>query len=164
MKKASAKIGLILVLNCLICIGLLKWHKSVFLDELAEFKRSALEVLRQPLEDGEPSAAIRERVMKARAIQTQRFRGTSVHCNAQMTPAMVRQYCQPDAEAEQQLRTAMNMYGLSARAYDRILKVARTIADLDAAVRGQQPSNVLTISQLLQAIHFRQLDRADWGD
>lgn len=51
MKKTSAKIGLILALNCLICIGLLKWHKSVFLDELPEYKRSALEVMRQPLED-----------------------------------------------------------------------------------------------------------------
>mgnify|MGYP002523758013 CR=1 FL=1 len=78
--------------------------------------------------DGEPSAAIRERVCKARAIQTERVKGTAIHCNAQMTPSMVRQYCQPDAQAEQQLRAAMELYGLSARAYVRILKVARTIA------------------------------------
>lgn len=115
--------------------------------------------------DGEPSVAIRERVLKARAIQTERFCGTSVHCNAQMTPKMVRQYCQLDADAEQKLRIAMDMYGLSARAYDRILKVARTIADLDAVTNPQLPlSNILRASQLLQAIQFRQLDRADWGD
>ena len=115
--------------------------------------------------EGEPSAAIRERVMKARAIQTQRFRGTSVHCNAQMTSSMVRLYCQPDTTAEAQLRVAMDLYGLSARAYDRILKVARTIADLDAAAHPNRPvSNILTASHLLQAIQFRQLDRADWGE
>ena len=221
-------------------------HNGVlFLDELAEFKRSALEVLRQPLEDGhitvarnklsvdypahfmlvaamnpcpcghygdlkhpctctpaqrhrymsrisgplldridiqchidavsyddlrskaegEPSAAIRERVRLARNIQTERFLGTSIHCNAQMTPSMVRKYCLLDSAAEQQLRMAMDMYGLSARAYDRILKVARTIADLDATMHPDRPlSNTLTVSQLLQAIQFRQLDRADWGE
>lgn len=221
-------------------------HNGVlFLDELAEFKRSALEVLRQPLEDGhitvarnklsvdypahfmlvaamnpcpcghygdlkhpctctpaqrhrymsrisgplldridiqchidaveyddlrrkadgEPSAAMRERVVRARAIQTERFRGTAVHCNAQMTPSMVRKYCQLDAEGETQLRAAMDLYGLSARAYDRILKVARTIADLDAVARPDQPvSNTLCSSHLLQAIQFRQLDRSDWGE
>lgn len=97
--------------------------------------------------------------------QTERFKGTAIHCNAQMTPSMVRQYCQSDAQAEQQLRAAMELYGLSARAYDRILKVARTIADLDAAMHPDMPvTNTLSASQLLQAIQFRQLDRADWGE
>ena len=115
--------------------------------------------------DGEPSVAIRERVCKAREIQNERFRGTDIHCNAQMTPAMVRKYCQLDANGEAQLKLAMDMYGLSARAYDRILKVARTIADLDSVVLPDRPvSNVLNVSHLLQAIQFRQLDRADWGE
>ena len=115
--------------------------------------------------DGESSAAIRERVRKARAIQTERFRGTAIHCNAQMTPAMVRKYCKLEPAAEQQLRMAMEMYGLSARAYDRILKVARTIADLEAAQQPDLPvSDVLQAQHLLQAIQFRQLDRADWGE
>lgn len=82
-----------------------------------------------------------------------------------MTSSMVRKYCQLDSEAEQQLRMAMELYGLSARAYDRILKVARTIADLDAAAHPDRPlSNTLSTSHLLQAIQFRQLDRADWGE
>ena len=82
-----------------------------------------------------------------------------------MTPTMVRKYCQLDATGETQLRAAMELYGLSARAYDRILKVARTIADLDAAAHPDRPvSNILTASHLLQAIQFRQLDRADWGE
>ena len=115
--------------------------------------------------NGEPSAAIRERLRLARDIQTERFSGTSVHCNTRMTPAMVRRYCRLNGEAEQQLRMAMELYGLSARAYDRILKVARTIADLDAATHPDHPlSDTLNASQLLQAIQFRQLDRDDWGD
>ena len=82
-----------------------------------------------------------------------------------MTPTMVRKYCQLDANGEAQLKLAMDMYGLSARAYDRMLKVARTIADLDSVVLPDRPvSNVLNVSHLLQAIQFRQLDRADWGE
>lgn len=214
-------------------------HNGVlFLDELPEFKRSVLEVMRQPLEDrkivisrskfsveypasfmlvasmnpcpcgyynhpdrrctcgegavrkylgrisgplldridlhievvpvpigklneapaGETSAEIRRRVMAARAVQSRRFaRSRGVHCNAQMTPRMLTAYARPDEQGQQILKMAMGRLGLSARAYDRILKVARTIADLDAseAVRPQHIS---------EAIQYRALDRETWGN
>ena len=83
---------------------------------------------------GEPSAAIRARVVKARELQTQRFGATAgVHCNAQMTPSMIHQWAEPDAEGLRQLKHAIESMNMSARAYDRILKVARTIADLDGS-------------------------------
>jgi magnesium chelatase family protein len=89
---------------------------------------------------GEPSAAIRERVIKARAIQSLRFKNhPGVHCNAQMTPSLLHQYAEPDAEGMAQLRQAITSMNMSARAYDRILKVARTIADLEASVQVRSP-------------------------
>lgn len=219
-------------------------HNGVlFLDELPEYKRSALEVMRQPLEDrkicitrakltveypasfmlvaamnpcpcghygennpahpctctpaqihrymsrisgplldridiqcdiqavpystlkdskpGESSATMRERVIKAREIQQERFaeyNATSrkqIHCNAQMTPKLVREYCVLDAAGDKLLSYAMDKMGLSARAYDRILKVARTIADLS----GSETIQVVHISE---AIGYRSLDREDW--
>lgn len=213
-------------------------HNGVlFLDELPEFKRSALEVLRQPMEErrvtisrarntidypasfmliaamnpcpcgyynhpsiectcpagavrrylnrvsgplmdridlhvevtpvpvselgqqrpAESSATIRERVVAARAIQTERFRGTpGVHCNAQMGSKQTRQHCVLDDPSRSILEAAMNRLGLSARAYDRILKVARTIADLDG-------SESITPTHLSEAITYRSLDRESWG-
>ena len=213
-------------------------HNGVlFLDELPEFKRSALEVLRQPMEErrvtisrasgtidypasfmliaamnpcpcgyynhptiecscppgavrrylnrvsgplmdridlhvevtpvpvnelgqqrlGESSATIRERVVAARAIQTERFRGVSgIHCNAQMTSKQTRQYCTLDDACRRIIEMAMDRLGLSARAYDRILKVARTIADLDH-------SESITTVHLSEAINYRSLDRENWG-
>ncbi|MDO4191228.1 MAG: YifB family Mg chelatase-like AAA ATPase [Bacteroidales bacterium] len=212
-------------------------HNGVlFLDELPEFKRAALEVLRQPLEDrkisiarakntieypssfmlvasmnpcpcgyythptractcsssairrylnkisgplldridiqieivpvpfeqlanqqtAEPSAAIRERVVKARAIQEQRFKDVKgVYCNAQMTPRQLRTYARPNAEGLALLQNAMLRFNLSARAYDRILKVARTIADLDG-------SEQITAEHVSEAVGYRNLDRAGW--
>ena len=210
-------------------------HNGVlFLDELPEFKRQALEVLRQPLEEGkitisrarstvayparfmliasmnpcpcgmqhslkgnctctlaqiqryigkisgplmdridlhlevlpvpfdtlahrgetESSAAVRRRVMAARDVQRKRFRGAShhVHCNAQMSMRLVRQHCTLDATGEQLLKTVIQRLGLSARAYGRILKVARTIADLAAS-----PS--IRPEHLAEAIQYRVLDR-----
>jgi len=207
-------------------------HGVLFLDELPEFKRSALEVLRQPLEDssvsisrsagkvtlpasvmlvvamnpcpcgylgdakrecrcspvqiqryrarisgplldridlhveapslsvgelrsekpGETSAAIRERVRAARAIQRTRFAGSRARCNARMSQAQIRQHCAHDARLGDLLEQAMNQLSLSARAYDRILKVARTIADLAGAGR-------ITAPHLLEAIQYRSLDR-----
>ena len=211
-------------------------HNGVlFLDELPEYKRSALEVMRQPLEDrhitvartketvdypasfmlvaamnpcpcghygennpahpctctpaqvhrymskisgplmdridiqceieavpyeqlrdtqpGESSAVMRERVLKARAIQNERFKHSKlVHCNAMMNTKMVRQYCALDAECDKLLEFTMTKLGLSARAYDRILKVARTIADIEGAENIQK-------SHLLEAISYRSLDR-----
>jgi magnesium chelatase family protein len=211
-------------------------HGVLFLDELPEFKRSTLEVLRQPLEDGqvtisraagtmtfpsqfmlvaamnptptgnfgdsgtgkcspiavqrylnkisgplldridihievpavkhemllrnragEPSSAIRERVIKARAIQHERFKGKKkVRCNAQMSSKDIKQYCRLQEASQEMLRIALQQLNLSARAYDRILKVARTIADLDA-----QPD--ILNHHLEEAIQYRSLDRQIWG-
>ena len=108
------------------------------------------------LQPGESSAAIRARVVAARNIQQQRFAGTAVHCNAQMTPQMLRQYCPVDAEGDNLLSYSMNRLGLSARAYDRILKVARTIADL----AGEEN---ISARHLLEAIGYRSLDRSTWA-
>jgi len=212
-------------------------HNGVlFLDELPEFKRSVLEVLRQPLEDrevtisrakftvtypssfmlvasmnpspsgyfndpdapvtsspaemqrylskisgplldridihievtpvpfeklseerkGESSVEIRQRVMKARDIQTKRFKASdSVHYNAQMNTKQIRKYCVLDDTSKQLLKTAMERLNLSARAYDRILKVSRTIADIE----GVETVNGTHISE---AIQYRSLDREGW--
>ena len=219
-------------------------HNGVlFLDELPEFSRAALEVLRQPLEDrkitvsrakysidypcnvmfvasmnpcpcgyythptkpcqctpgqiskylnkisgplldridiqceiqavpfaqlsqqqpGEPSAVIRERVIRARQIQEQRFSALAangkgrVHCNAQMTERMVHQFAEPDAASLEMLRLAMERLKLSARAYTRILKVARTIADLEGSERVESV-------HIAEAIGYRNLDRGDWAE
>lgn len=214
-------------------------HNGVlFLDELPEYKRSALEVMRQPLEDrkitisrtkmsieypasfmlvaamnpcpcghygennpthpctctpaqvhrylsrisgplldridihveiaplpyadlrkqapAESSAAIRERVIAARKLQQQRFRNANIYANAQMTPKMVRTYCPINAECDQLLDYALTKLGLSARGYDRILKLARTIADLAG-------SDDILPKHIMEAISYRNLDRNSWG-
>ncbi|HYO63159.1 MAG TPA: YifB family Mg chelatase-like AAA ATPase [Pyrinomonadaceae bacterium] len=212
-------------------------HGVLFLDELPEFDRSVLEVLRQPLEDqkvtisraamtltfpasfmlaaamnpcpcgfwndptrecrctplqiqryvgrisgplldridihvdvpavrfkeltggaaaGESSAEIRARVVAARARQRERLGGEGVFSNAQMSPRHIRRFCRVSAECERLLETAMTRQGLSARAYDRILKVSRTIADLDAADRIE-PAHVA------EAVGYRSLDRTYWA-
>jgi magnesium chelatase family protein len=207
-------------------------HGVLFLDELPEFKRSALETLRQPLEDGdvtisrsagkitlpsafmlvaamnpckcgylgdpkhecrcsptevqryrarisgplldridihvdapalsltelrnekpgEASAPLRERVASARSRQHARFTGTKISSNSRMTHAQIRKHCAIDSTLGDLLQQAMEQLSLSARAYDRILKVARTIADLAAAERIEAP-------HLLEAIQYRSLDR-----
>lgn len=107
---------------------------------------------------GESSATIRQRVIKARQIQEERFREhKGIHCNAVMTERMIHQYAEPDAEGIELLRTAMARLNLSARAYNRILKVARTIADLDA-------SPAVLPQHLAEAISYRNLDRGDWAE
>lgn len=208
-------------------------HGVLFLDEFPEFKRSALEVLRQPLEDGdvtisrsagkitlpcafmlvaamnpcpcgylgdprhecrctptqiqryrarisgplldridlhieapalsvaelrsektgESSAALRERIQAARTAQHRRFAGTRITSNARMTHAQIRKFCGIDAALGDLLQHAMEQLHLSARAYDRILKVARTIADLAGAANVESP-------HLLEAIQYRSLDRS----
>ncbi len=212
-------------------------HNGIlFLDELPEFQRSALEVMRQPLEDGtvsiararmsvdypsrvmlvasmnpsptgdwydvsdpsgtspaqmqrylskisgplldridlhievqkvsyeelsskakgESSKAIRERVVDARQTQTQRFMGVkNVYCNAQMTPKMARKICPLDENSSQLIKKAMTQLGLTARAYDRILKVSRTIADLEH-------SENIRSNHIAEAIQYRSLDREGW--
>ena len=109
-------------------------------------------------EPGEPSAAIRERVVRAREVQQRRFRGVEgVHTNAMMNAAMLREYCRPDAAGAALLERAMERLSLSARAYDRILKVARTIADLAGRER-------ITAQEIAEAVGYRSLDRGNWGE
>ena len=107
---------------------------------------------------GESSEAIRRRVVQARAIQSLRFKDSpGIHCNAQMTTSMVHQYAEPDAEGLELLRNAIERMNMSARAYDRILKVARTIADLEGSISVRS-------QHIMEAIGYRNLDRGDWAE
>lgn len=213
-------------------------HNGVlFLDELPEFRREALEVLRQPIEDGcvtisrvagtlrypcnvmivaamnpcpcgffghptrkctcsqnainkylgkisgplldridihievpavnyddlsavsqeEPSAEIKKRVNKAREIQNNRYKGTSVTCNANLDASLFHKVCITDEKGDKLLRDAFDNAALSARAYDRVLKVARTIADLEG-------SEIIKASHIAEAVHYRSLDKKYWGN
>ena len=110
------------------------------------------------MKPGESSSKIRERVIKARQIQEQRFANDKgVYCNAQMTERMLHQYAEPDAASLEMLRLAMERLSLSARAYSRILKVARTIADLEGSEKVQS-------HHIAEAIGYRSLDRGDWAE
>ena len=127
------------------------------------------------MQPGEPSASIRERVVKARKIQEKRFGDyyksldssdpdytpnslrQRIHCNAMMTEKMLRLFAQPDEASLDMLRMAMERLKLSARAYGRILKVARTIADLDG-------SEKILSQHIAEAIGYRNLDRGDWAE
>ena len=110
------------------------------------------------MQPGEPSAVIRERVIKARQIQEQRYKVfKGIHCNAQMSERMIHEFAEPDAASLDMLRLAMERLSLSARAYSRILKVARTIADLEASERVQS-------HHIAEAIGYRNLDRGDWAE
>ncbi len=109
-------------------------------------------------ERSELSFAIRERVIKAREIQAARFKAhKGIYCNAQMTGRMIRKYAEPDSNGMLMLQMAMERLNLSARAYDRILKVARTIADLDGSEQVQS-------DHIAEAVSYRSLDRADWAE
>jgi magnesium chelatase family protein len=105
----------------------------------------------------ESSSSIRERVVGARIIQERRFEGMEgVYCNAQMSSRMLRKVCKINNESNEMLKTAMDRLGLSARAYDRILKVSRTIADL------ANSEDIMT-EHLAEAILYRSLDRDGWA-
>jgi magnesium chelatase family protein len=215
----------------------LSHHGVLFLDELPEFRRDVLEVLRQPLEDGhvtisriagtmtyparimlvaamnpcpcgyfgdtvkactcsqqmiqkylqrisgplldridihievprlpqdemlqasgtgESSATIRDRVEKSRDLQKSRFTGTDLQCNAHMRSKQIKEFCPVGSEVRELLKSAINQLGLSARAYDRILKLARTVADLE----GQEQ---IGLAHVAEAIQYRALDRKLWG-
>lgn len=106
---------------------------------------------------GEPSAVIRQRVIAARKIQEERYSDCqTIHCNAQMSPKLLEKYAHLESEELKMLKKAMDMFDLSARAYDRILKVARTIADLDN-------SENIKPHHLKEAIGYRNLDRENWA-
>ena len=110
------------------------------------------------MKPGESSSVIRERVIKARQIQEHRYaHDKGVYCNAQMTERMLHQYAEPDAASLDMLRLAMERLSLSARAYSRILKVARTIADLSGSEKVQS-------QHIAEAIGYRSLDRGDWAE
>lgn len=137
----------------------------------------------QSASTGEPSANIRRRVMIARCIQQARYSQTNgIHCNAQMNSRLIAQWATPDPEAMKILETTMTRFDMSARAYDRILKVARTIADLDSVGRifQEQPdcgTSALTTADIPhwaiaapvtslhmhEAVSYRNLDRTSWG-
>jgi magnesium chelatase family protein len=105
--------------------------------------------------ESEDSATIRQRVIRARARQCERFARDGIFANAAMTPRLIRSYCRIDPESEAMLERAMTRLGLSARAYDRILKVSRTIADLEGA-------DEIRSAHVAEAVHYRSLDRTYW--
>jgi len=104
----------------------------------------------------EKSELVRERVIKAREIQAKRFEGTGIYCNAQMSSKQLKTYCEINDAGHQLLKMAMEKLSLSARAYDRIIKVSRTIADLSASANIETP-------HLAEAINYRSLDRENWA-
>ena len=110
------------------------------------------------MQPGEPSAIIRERVIAARRIQEERFKPfKGIHSNAQMSEKMLHEFAEPDASSLDMLRMAMERLKLSARAYSRILKVARTIADLAGSEKVES-------MHIAEAIGYRNLDRGDWAE
>jgi len=106
----------------------------------------------QSREEGEKSSVIRERVNRARKIQLERYKGLNIYSNAELTPTLIKKYCKLDKECSEILKSAFERLGLSARAHNRILKVARTIADLEG-------SENIHKEHLLEAIQYRSLDR-----
>ncbi len=107
-------------------------------------------------EESESSEAVKERVDRAREVQLKRFEGCGIYCNAGMSSAQISKYCAIDEETGQLLKRAFTRMGLSARAYTRILKVARTIADLDG-------SEDIKSKHVAEALQYRSLDRSYWG-
>lgn len=108
-------------------------------------------------EPGEKSSEIKKRVNAAREIQRKRFAGTGITCNGKMTPSMTRKFCPLDEKSKNMLERSFEALGLSARAYDKILRVARTIADLDA-------SENIELEHITEAVQYRSLDRKFWRE
>jgi len=113
------------------------------------------ELAGDPPVEAEDSHAIRSRVIRARERQHERLASDGIFSNAEMSPRLIRKYCRIDSESEAMLERAMARLGLSARAYDRILKVSRTIADLDDA-------DAISSAHVSEAVHYRSLDRTYW--
>ncbi len=105
----------------------------------------------------EPSSEIKKRVNRARAIQKKRYEGLSIHSNSDLSPALMKEFCSLGKEENRVLKSAFEAMGLSARAYDRILKVSRTIADLEG-------SEKIHSEHIMEAIQYRTLDRKYWGN
>ncbi|MBP7497306.1 MAG: YifB family Mg chelatase-like AAA ATPase, partial [Bacteroidales bacterium] len=149
--------------NCVCAPGVVKKYLNKISGPLLDRIDLHIEVTPVPFKelstqkDGEKSQIVRDRVIKARLIQQKRFSGVNgIYCNAQMTTKMLKNYCIINDAGLTLLKTAMERLGLSARAYDRILKVSRTIADLDN-------SENIRSDHLSEAINFRTLDRDNWG-
>ena len=112
----------------------------------------------QTARPGESSEVIRQRVIQARTLQTERYKDEAhIHCNAQMSEKLMERYCALDEESSDLLRSIMERRQLSARAYTRILKVARTIADLEGEAQ-------IKSHHISEAASYRNLDRSDWGE
>jgi magnesium chelatase family protein len=107
-------------------------------------------------EKGESSAEIKKRVNAARRIQTERFNGTSVTCNAKMTPSQTSEFCRLSEAGKKILERCFETMDLSARAYDKILRIARTIADLEG-------SETIEVPHITEAVQYRSLDRKFWN-
>ena len=105
---------------------------------------------------GEGSEVMRERVVRARKIQLERFRSEKIYSNAQMSPRLIRKYCVIDQQSKAMLENSITRLGLSARAYDRILKVSRTLADIEG-------KDQIESQHVGEAIQYRTLDRNFWA-
>ena len=147
---------------CVCPPGMVKKYLSRISGPLLDRIDIHLEVVPVPFNElaqmnpGEKSETVRMRVIEAREIQRERFKDNGIHCNAQMSTRLLHKHCQTDAAGSQLLKTAMEKQGLSARAYDRILKVSRTIADLEGLP-------FIKSDHIGEAIHYRSLDREGWG-
>ena len=149
---------------CTCTPGMIQRYMSKVSGPLLDRIDLQIEVVPVPIKDlntaaaGEPSELIRQRVMAARNIQADRYKDfTGIYCNAQMTDRMIHQFCALDEQTSLKPQQAMERLHLSARAYNRILKVARTIADLDGSERVQ-------VRHISEAIGYRNLDRGDWAE
>lgn len=149
--------------ECVCTPGLVQKYLNKISGPLLDRIDIHIEVVPVPFEklsehrNGESSEAVRERVIKARKVQEERYAGyPEIHCNAQINSTLQRECCRTDEAGQTLLKNAMEKLGLSARAYDRILKVSRTIADLEGApdIRPEH---------LAEAIQYRSLDREGWG-
>ncbi len=150
--------------ECVCTPTTLKKHLNRISGPLLDRIDIQLEIVPVPFDDissnriTESSAEIRKRVIAAHKIQEERYRDEpGIYCNAQMNTRLLNKYAQPDIKGLERLKKAMNVYSLSARAYSRILKLSRTIADLEG-------SEAINVNHISEAIHYRNLDRATWGN